>query len=110
MILLIVPLLLCIQCGDDTTFFLVVFSSRAFHFWCVRFSMALSKRPVILDHDGGVDDLLALSLLCSDPSVDLLGVIVIDADCFIDPAYDVTLKLLALVNRPGNFFSFLQVS
>ena len=69
---------------------------------------------VILDHDGGIDDYIALSLLAAhtvncrraqkhstsssnqiqSPNFELIGVTVLEADCFLDPAYEVTGKLL----------------
>lgn len=39
-------------------------------------------KPVILDHDGGHDDLVALALLLANPDkVKVIGCIVTDADC-----------------------------
>eukprot|EP00759_Apiculatamorpha_spiralis_P043598 PhF_6_TR40898/c0_g2_i1/m.61864/K01239/iunH; purine nucleosidase len=59
-----------------------------------------TKECVILDHDGGVDDLVALGVLgCADDKVDLIGCIVIDADCFVQAAYETSRKLLATMNK-----------
>jgi purine nucleosidase len=56
--------------------------------------------PVVLDHDGGVDDLVALALLLANPSkVELVGVIVLDADCYVNDAYRVSGKLASTVRR-----------
>ncbi|RNF08056.1 inosine-adenosine-guanosine-nucleoside hydrolase [Trypanosoma conorhini] len=54
---------------------------------------------VILDHDGGHDDLLALALLLAHPEkVRLIGCICTDADCFVDDAFSVTGKVMSLVH------------
>lgn len=56
-------------------------------------------RPVILDHDGGHDDLVALALLLAHPEcVRVIGCIVTDADCFVDHGFDVSGKLMALLH------------
>ncbi len=39
-------------------------------------------RKVYLDHDGGVDDLVSLYLLLKMEDVELVGVGVIEADCY----------------------------
>jgi len=57
-------------------------------------------RPVILDHDGGVDDLVALALLlASVDDVRVIGCVVLDADCYMKDAYSVSGKLAALMRR-----------
>ena len=53
---------------------------------------------IFLDHDGGVDDFIAQIILCTDPESELVGISVIDADCFVDTAYDVSCRLLSLLN------------
>lgn len=56
--------------------------------------------PVVLDHDGGVDDLVALALLLANPSrVEIVGVIVLDADCYVKDAFRVSGKLASTVRR-----------
>ncbi|TXK49107.1 nucleoside hydrolase [Pontibacter qinzhouensis] len=66
-------------------------------------------KPVLFDHDGGVDDFLSLLLLLLLDEVELLGVSVTPADCYAENALDTTHKLLALTNklhievRAGNF-------
>jgi purine nucleosidase len=51
-------------------------------------------KPVILDHDGGIDDIIALVILLSRPQeVALVGCLVTDADCFVDDAVSVCRKL-----------------
>lgn len=55
-----------------------------------------SIRKVIIDHDGGVDDLVAMALLCTMPeSIEMIGCVVIDADCFVEDAFNVSGKLAA---------------
>ncbi|MCO6452205.1 MAG: nucleoside hydrolase [Caldilineales bacterium] len=56
-------------------------------------------RLVILDHDGGVDDYISLLLLLTFPDVEVLGVTVTPADCYLRPALSATRKLLALMGR-----------
>jgi purine nucleosidase len=53
---------------------------------------------VFLDHDGGVDDFIAQIILSTDPGTELVGISVIDADCFVNTAYDVSCRLLSLLN------------
>ncbi len=55
--------------------------------------------PVLFDHDGGLDDYLALMLLLTVEQVDLLGVIVTPADCYIQPALGATRKIMDLMGR-----------
>jgi len=56
-------------------------------------------RTVLFDHDGGVDDLLSLVMLLAMPHINLAGVVVTPADCFLRPALSATLKILRLFNR-----------
>lgn len=59
-----------------------------------------TREPVILDQDGGApDDFLSTALVASMPNVDLRGVIVTPADCFIEPAVRATRKLLGMMGR-----------
>jgi purine nucleosidase len=57
------------------------------------------RRAVLLDHDGGVDDLLSLVMLLSMPHVDLRGIAVTPADCFLRPALSATTKILRWFGR-----------
>ena len=57
------------------------------------------NRTVLFDHDGGVDDILSLLMLLAMPHIDLAGIVVTPADCFLRPAYSATLKVLRLFNR-----------
>lgn len=59
----------------------------------------MPKRKVLLDHDGGVDDLLSLLLLTQIPEVDLIGVCITPADCFLEGATPSTLKILKITGR-----------
>ncbi|MGH9008660.1 MAG: nucleoside hydrolase, partial [Acidimicrobiia bacterium] len=59
----------------------------------------MTLRPVLLDHDGGVDDYLATALLMTMDHVEPLGVVVTPADCYIKAAVSATRKLLGLLGR-----------
>lgn len=52
------------------------------------------KTLVFHDHDGGIDDYLSTLLLVTLPQVQLLGVAVTPADCYINAAVSVTRKIL----------------
>ncbi|WP_018932980.1 nucleoside hydrolase [Gracilibacillus lacisalsi] len=56
-------------------------------------------KKVYLNHDGGVDDLVSLYLLLQMEDVDLLGVSVIPADCYLEPAVYASRKI---INRFSN--------
>ncbi|HET9484154.1 MAG TPA: nucleoside hydrolase, partial [Xanthomonadales bacterium] len=56
-------------------------------------------RAVVFDHDGGIDDLLSLVMLLAMPSVELRGIAVTPADCFLRPALSATLKILRWFGR-----------
>lgn len=57
------------------------------------------KRKILFDHDGGVDDLLSLLLLLRMPSIELIGVTITPADCYLEPAAQATGQLLAKAGR-----------
>ncbi|QNE39819.1 nucleoside hydrolase [Hymenobacter sp. NBH84] len=59
----------------------------------------LPKQYVLFDHDGGVDDFLSLLLLLHMPHIELLGISVTPADCYLETALLTTHKLLALAQR-----------
>lgn len=61
--------------------------------------MSDARCPVFFDHDGGVDDYLATILLLTLDHVDLLGISILPADCFIRPAVAATRKILDLMGR-----------
>lgn len=56
-------------------------------------------KKVYLNHDGGVDDLVSLFLLLQMKDVELLGVGVIPADCYLEPAMYASRKIM---DRFGN--------
>lgn len=56
-------------------------------------------KPVILDHDGGHDDFVALALLLANPEkVKVIGCTVTDADCYVDYAFNVCGKLMSMLH------------
>ncbi|MCC2615847.1 nucleoside hydrolase [Aestuariibacter halophilus] len=59
----------------------------------------MHNKKVIFDHDGGVDDLLALMLVLSMDNVDLVGVTITPADCYLPDATESTLKILSMFGR-----------
>ncbi|MFQ5612015.1 MAG: nucleoside hydrolase [Anaerolineae bacterium] len=59
----------------------------------------MAKRTVLFDHDGGVDDFLALMMLLAMPHIELAGVVVTPANCFLTPAVSASLKILRLFGR-----------
>lgn len=52
-----------------------------------------------MDHDGAIDDLLSQLLILTMPDVDLIGITVTPADCYIEPALESTYKLLQLMGQ-----------
>ncbi len=59
----------------------------------------MSKEPVIMIHDGGVDDFLSVLLLMAMEHVQVLGIIITPADTYIKPAVSATRKILDLMGR-----------
>ena len=57
--------------------------------------------PLLLDHDGGVDDYLALLLATTFQTARLDGVVVTPADCYVTPAVEATRKILDLAGMTG---------
>ncbi|MBF2066910.1 MAG: nucleoside hydrolase [Calothrix sp. C42_A2020_038] len=57
------------------------------------------KELVLFDHDGAVDDFLALMLLMTMENIEIIGVIVTPADCYIQPAVSATRKILDLMGK-----------
>lgn len=62
----------------------------------------LVKKKVYLNHDGGVDDLVSLYLLLQMEDVDLLGVGVIPADCYLEPAVYASRKIVERFGQGKN--------
>lgn len=59
-----------------------------------------SGQPVLMDHDGGMpDDYLATALLITMNQFDMLGVVVTEGDCFLEPAVSATRKLFQFAGR-----------
>lgn len=56
-------------------------------------------KNVYFDHDGNVDDLVSLLLLLQVPDIKLLGVGVVDADCYVDPAVETSRKIIDRFNQ-----------
>ncbi len=54
---------------------------------------------VIIDQDGAVDDLISTMMLLAMPHIDLQGIVVTPADCFLPPSVSATLKILRFFNR-----------
>ena len=72
---------------------------------------ALTRTKYILDHDGGVDDIIALMLiLASVNHVELVGCIVTNADCVGAVALNTTLKILHLLGpKPSSSSKAISV-
>ncbi|MGA9288295.1 MAG: nucleoside hydrolase, partial [Anaerobacillus sp.] len=54
----------------------------------------MDKTTVYFNHDGGVDDLASLFLLLNMEEVELAGVSVIPADCYLEPAVSASRKII----------------
>jgi purine nucleosidase len=59
----------------------------------------MSKPPVFFSHDGGVDDYLSILLLMTMEHLDVRGIAVTPADCYLEPAVSATRKILDLMGR-----------
>ncbi len=59
----------------------------------------MPKQPVLMSHDGGVDDFLSVMLLMAMDHVQVLGIVVTPADTYIKPAVSATRKILDLMGR-----------
>jgi purine nucleosidase len=60
----------------------------------------MTRELLIFDHDGGVDDFPALLLVLALQHIRLLGVVVTPADTFIEPAINMTRKLIDMSLPP----------
>lgn len=56
-------------------------------------------KQLLMDHDGGIDDLLSLLLVLTMPDIQLTGVSVTPADCYLEPALESSYKLLQLMGQ-----------
>jgi purine nucleosidase len=52
-----------------------------------------------MDHDGAIDDFLAMMLMLTMPEVETLGIVVTPADCYPKAAVSVTRKILDLMGK-----------
>ena len=59
----------------------------------------MAKQPLVMGHDGGVDDYLSVMLLMAMAHIQVLGIVVTPADCYIRPAVSATRKILDLMGR-----------
>ncbi len=59
-------------------------------------------KNIYFNHDGNVDDLISLLLLLQAPDVKLLGVGVVDADGYLEPAVEASRKIIDRFNRRGD--------
>ncbi len=76
---------------------LLIFVISNFSFGPSEFAQPTKK--VIFDHDGGIDDLLSLMLLTQMDGIELIGVCVTPADCFLEDATISSLKILKLTGH-----------
>ncbi|WP_076461287.1 nucleoside hydrolase [Limosilactobacillus caccae] len=56
-------------------------------------------KNVYFNHDGNVDDLVSLLLLLQIPDIKLIGVGVVDGDCYVDPAVAASRKIIDRFNK-----------
>lgn len=59
----------------------------------------LRPTPVVLIHDAAIDEFISSVLLTVMPGIDLLGLIVVNADCIADPAMSASSRLLQFLGR-----------
>ena len=59
----------------------------------------MNKKLVLMDHDGAIDDFLAMMLLLTMSEVEPLGIVVTPADCYPKAAVSVTRKILDLMGK-----------
>ena len=57
------------------------------------------KKLVLMDHDGAIDDFLAMMLMLTMSEVEPIGIVVTPADCYPKAAVSVTLKILDLMGK-----------
>ena len=61
--------------------------------------MPRNKTPVVFIHDAAIDEFIAAMLLTVMPDIELLGLIVVNADCIAEPALEATSVLLQYMGR-----------
>jgi purine nucleosidase len=59
----------------------------------------MTKYPILFDHDGSIDDILSLILLLKMEEYEVKAITITPADCFIENAYDTTMKILCLLEK-----------
>ena len=59
----------------------------------------MKNKAIIMDHDGSADDFLSLILLLSMCNMEILGITITPADCYMENALETTLKILYKANR-----------
>src|SRR5437868_15374626 len=57
------------------------------------------RTPVVFLHDAAIDEFISSMLLTVMPGIDLLGIVVINADCIADPAMQASSRLMQFMNR-----------
>lgn len=57
---------------------------------------------IYFNHDGNVDDLVSLLLLLQMPEVNLIGVSVVGADSYLEPAVQASRKIIDLFGQPSD--------
>lgn len=62
-------------------------------------------KNIYFNHDGNVDDLISLLLLLQASDIKLLGVGVVDADGYLEPAAEASRKIIDRFNRRGDQLS-----
>jgi purine nucleosidase len=59
----------------------------------------MNRKLVLMDHDGAIDDFLAMMLLLTMPEVEVIGIVVTPADCYPKAAVSVTRKILDFMGK-----------
>lgn len=58
-----------------------------------------SRIPVVLLHDAAIDEFVSSMLLTVMPGIDLLGLIIVNADCIAEPALQASSRVLQFIGR-----------
>ncbi len=59
----------------------------------------MSKKLVLMDHDGAIDDFLSVMILMTMEEVETVGIVVTPADCYPQAAVSVSRKILDLMGK-----------
>jgi len=65
----------------------------------IREGQLQSRTPIVLIHDAAIDEFISTMLLTVMPGVDLLGIIIVNADCLAVPAMEAASKLQQFLGR-----------